>query len=136
MFLVRLIYASEVSGTFGSNDIEQILVSAREKNPLQSITGMLCFNQNYFLQCVEGSRSAVNTLLRNLMNDDRHINVVILDYSELSERAFSNWSMGFVPESKLTAKIKLKYGINKEFSPYKMSGGSAFKMLLELSSLF
>lgn len=135
MFLVRLIYASEVCSTFGSNDIEQILVSAREKNPLQSITGMLCFNQNYFLQCVEGSRSAVNTLLRNLMNDDRHINVVILDYSELSERAFSNWSMGFVPESKLTEKIKLKYGINKEFSPYKMSGESAFKMLVELSNL-
>ena len=135
MLLVRLIYASEVSGSFGSNDIEQILLTAREKNPLQSITGMLCFNQNYFLQCVEGSRSAVNTLLRHLMNDDRHINVVILDYSELSERAFSNWSMGFVPESKLTEKIKLKYGINKEFSPYKMSGKSAFKMLVELSSL-
>jgi hypothetical protein len=58
MFLVRLIYASTVADTFKPTDIECILTTARKKNKQHGLTGMLCFNSRYFLQCLEGSRSA------------------------------------------------------------------------------
>ena len=59
MFLVRLIYASKISSGFGPEDIESILQSARTYNVKTNVTGMLCFSNEYFLQCLEGSRTAV-----------------------------------------------------------------------------
>ncbi|WP_415901144.1 hypothetical protein [Neptuniibacter sp. QD48_11] len=56
----------------------------------------------------------------------------MLDYKEISTREFCEWSMGYIPESSLTAPINLKFSGTPEFDPYKMSGESAFQMLLAL----
>jgi hypothetical protein len=60
MLLVRLIYASQPSESFKLEDIEKIVVSARQNNVAKAVTGLLYFNQHYFLQCLAGSRSSVN----------------------------------------------------------------------------
>ncbi|MEW9799454.1 BLUF domain-containing protein [Alteromonas sp. CYL-A6] len=135
MFLVRLLYASEVSSTFQPADIDHILQAARKNNAEQGLTGMLCFNSRYFLQCLEGSRTAVNHIFTAIMADERHARVVLLDYSELSERAFSAWSMGYIPEASMTAAIRRKYAGSDEFNPYQMSGESAYRMLKELAAI-
>lgn len=56
MFLTRLIYTSSVSEQFSPDDISTILDAARNNNQKFNVTGMLCFNRKYFLQCLEGSR--------------------------------------------------------------------------------
>jgi hypothetical protein len=50
-------------------------------------------------------------------------------------REFSHWSMGYLPESSLTAHTNLKYSGKGEFMPYEMSGESAHQMMLELKEL-
>lgn len=62
MFLVRLVYASQISDHFSADDIESILKKARKNNKKLNVTGLLCFNRKYFLQCLEGSRTNVNTI--------------------------------------------------------------------------
>ncbi|MFT6154311.1 MAG: hypothetical protein ACJA1X_001663 [Bermanella sp.] len=57
MFLTRLVYASTISENFNCDDIEGILAVARKNNKQNNITGMLCFNRKYFLQCLKGSRT-------------------------------------------------------------------------------
>jgi hypothetical protein len=135
MFLTRLVYASTISENFSSSDIEEILKSARKHNKINNVTGMLCFNRKFFLQCLEGSRTKVNEAYHKILNDNRHSKIVLLDYKEIDMREFSNWSMGFMPESSLTAPINLKYSGRGEFLPYEMSGESAHQMMLELREL-
>ncbi|MAG75895.1 MAG: blue light sensor protein [Colwelliaceae bacterium] len=132
MFLTRLVYTSKISDVFESSDIENILVTARRENERNNITGMLCFNRKYFLQCLEGSREDVNQTYHRILNDPRHINVIILDYKEVVCREFEGWSMGYVPESSLTAPTNLKYSGTKVFDPYDMSGESTYQMMLAL----
>ncbi|MEK0272692.1 BLUF domain-containing protein, partial [Vibrio vulnificus] len=61
------------------------------------ITGILFFNSQHFLQCLEGERNTVNQVYRSIINDSRHHNVVILDYSEIDSRDFHDWTMGYIP---------------------------------------
>jgi len=132
MFLVRLVYTSTISKDFSSTDIEKIIETARENNGKNSVTGMLCFNRKYFLQCLEGSRRKVNQTYHHILNDPRHSDIVMLDYKEIVSREFNEWSMGYMPESSLTGPINMKFSGTPDFGPYEMSGESAHKMMLEL----
>ena len=134
MFLVRLVYASSKSDHWPESSIEEILAAAKTNNPKHSVTGLLCFNSEYFLQCLEGSRTAVNRIYHQILNDTRHENVVLLKYEEIAFRDFDKWSMGYVPESSLTSEVLLKYSGSMGFDPYKMSGDNAHHLLLHLSS--
>jgi hypothetical protein len=107
---------------------------ARKYNTKSSVTGMLCFNSQYFLQCIEGSRADINSTYHKILNDKRHTHIVMLDYKEDNAREFSDWSMGYMPESSFSAPMNLKYSGTKEFSPYAMSGESAYLLMLSLRS--
>ena len=71
MFLVRLIYTSKTSSHFGPEDIEGILEKARSNNLKNNVTGLLCFNNKYFLQCLEGSREKVNNTYHQILNTSK-----------------------------------------------------------------
>lgn len=134
MYLVRLVYTSKLSDNFSSDDIVNILESARKHNKKSNVTGLLCFSSNYFLQCLEGSRRAVNETYHRILNDPRHEDIVMLDYQEISEREFSHWQMGYVPYTALTRDMNMLFSGTPEFNPYEMSGESAHKLMLALKS--
>ncbi|GLS25807.1 BLUF domain-containing protein [Marinibactrum halimedae] len=133
MFLTRLVYASKKSPKFCSSDIDDILETARKHNGSLGITGLLCFNRQYFLQALEGPRSAINSTYYRITQDKRHSDMLILSYEEIRERNYGSWNMGYVPESSLTAPQTLKYSIGSEFDPFSMSSKSACMLLNDLS---
>ena len=132
MYLVRLIYASQISPEFKTEDIEKILEVAQRDNKKRFITGMLCFNRKYFLQCLEGSREVVNNTYQLICRDKRHQNIVILDYCQIDRREFADWSMGYVPSSRMKEQLILSYSPNSEFNPFELSGDGAYGMMLAL----
>lgn len=134
MFLVRLTYAS-TANNLDPEEIASILATAQKFNKSKDITGMLCFSRKYFLQSLEGSRQAVNTLYSKICLDKRHSKMLLLDYGEISKRDFPSWSMAYVPEKQLTKEICLTYSLTDEFNPYKLSQASAHDLMLELKKV-
>ncbi|EKF9603853.1 BLUF domain-containing protein, partial [Vibrio cholerae] len=51
MAFIRLIYVSTVTESLKHSDIELILEHAKKYNFERDITGVLYFNNEYFLQC-------------------------------------------------------------------------------------
>ncbi|ADZ93198.1 BLUF domain-containing protein [Marinomonas mediterranea] len=135
MYLTRLIYASTISDNISPSAIADILDSANKHNKLNDITGVLFFDQKYFLQCLEGSRFQVNETYNRLLQDNRHSDLVLLEFKDISVRAFPDWTMGFIPESVLSKAIHLKFSPRKNFNPYNLRSDSAYQMLLELKEL-
>jgi len=133
MYLVNLVYASTRADDWEDNDIYQILSESGKNNAKSSITGSLCFNGDYFLQCLEGGRTAVNELYRRIHNDRRHRDVILLHYSEITQRSFEKWHMLYVPESRISESQILRYSGQKQFNPYQMSGASALQLCRELA---
>lgn len=132
MVLVRMIYASTIASDLEKEAINKIMTCSKSENKKQNITGLLYFNRRYFLQVLEGERETVNKLFMKIARDERHKNVVISELVEVHQREFESWKMGYVPESKITTPIILKYSADTKFNPYAMSSQSQLAMMLEL----
>ncbi|WP_201583468.1 BLUF domain-containing protein [Psychrobacter sp. HII-4] len=120
--LFQLVYISRITSTGLSspstlNDISEIAI---ERNQTDEITGILCYGNGYFLQCVEGSEQALTNLKNRLLADERHKDMEILDFSAIDERRFSSWSLRSITlERWMTRDPELKKLM--PFKPYSWS---------------
>ena len=133
MNLVRLIYASRFTEHVGPNDIQAILSVSRENNQKNDITGVLCYDPNFFLQCLEGDRKNVSILYNAIVHDHRHKDVVILEFSEIESRVYENWSMAYVRLDELTTPILEKYETDSVFDPYHMKSEKVLDFIKEIA---
>ena len=131
--LVRLIYASTAAENVGMTEFKGILQQSQANNNRRDLTGVLAFNSKIFLQGLEGSREEVNALYTRLLRDTRHHTVAVLEYAEIEEREWAQWSMGFAAASADNRALFLKYSGQSVFNPYAMRGSAVKKLLGELA---
>jgi len=131
--LVRLLYCSRAVDA-SADAIESILREGREHNLASGITGILCYGDGIFLQCMEGGRMQVSELFATIQRDKRHKDVALLHYEEIFERRFGGWSMGQVNISKLNHATLLKYSEKPELDPYSVSGKVSLSLLEDLAA--
>jgi Sensors of blue-light using FAD len=132
--LIRLVYASTAQSGVDLNEFKRILLQAQANNHRRDLTGMLAFNSKIFLQALEGSREQINDLYAKLIRDPRHTSVTLLNYKEIEERHWANWSMGFAAPNTDNRALFLKYSQQSIFNPYNMKADAVEKMLMELAS--
>jgi len=72
-----------------------MLSEARAKNARMGITGHLLYTEEVFVQCIEGSPQAIDSLWNSLQRDDRHYELQILAKGPIEERRYQDWSMAF-----------------------------------------
>ena len=132
--LVRLLYVSRSTEIVTPALIESVLAQSRLHNPDLGITGILCHSGQMFMQVLEGGRAAVNALYNDIVRDDRHRDVMLLRYEEITERRFPGWTMGQVNLTKLNPSTVLKYSEKPELDPYCVAGTVSMALLEELSA--
>jgi Sensors of blue-light using FAD len=132
--LVRCLYVSRPAKPLTPDVLEPILEKSRLNNPARGITGLLCYQDHIFVQVLEGGRDAVCELFNAIVRDDRHTDVRLLDFEEISERRFSNWKMGKVNIETINPGIVLKYSETVALNPYNCSGKVTMALLLELAA--
>ncbi len=130
--LVSLTYVSRANA-MSTKVINELLQHAQKSNVNEAITGMLIFNNDYFLQTIEGSRTAVNRLLHLILADTRHHDIQVLDHREISCREWGQWSMNYATGTQACSAIYLKYSTTAAFNPYLLSAESARQLMVELS---
>jgi hypothetical protein len=74
----------------------------------------------------------VSELYGHIQKDQRHKDVLLLQYEEINERRFGGWTMGEVNMSRINASILLKYAEKPELDPYSVSGRVSMALLEEL----
>lgn len=94
--LLQLIYISGASVPFSQKELKSLLKKAREKNHEVDVSGILIFHDGAFFQVLEGPPEAVYTIYDRISQDPRHDEIKLLLKSEVEERSFPDWSMGFV----------------------------------------
>lgn len=130
--LVRCLYASRPVAALQGVALDTILDQSRKNNPALGITGLLCVSDDLFIQVIEGGRDEVCDLFNAIVRDDRHQQVRLLAYEEISERRFGNWTMGHVSINKLNPGLLLKYFRRVELNPLECSGAATMALLGEL----
>lgn len=128
--LYQLVYISRITSTglAGPSTLNDISESSIERNQADNVTGILCYGNGCFLQCVEGSEQALTNLKNRLLLDDRHKDLEILDFSPIDERRFASWSLRSITlERWMTKEPELKKLM--PFKPYQWSADEWQKFL-------
>ena len=94
--MFKIIYQSTANPNITSDEISNILNTARDFNKKHHITGCLIYYNHKFLQILEGEKSIVEDLYSKIKTDKRHSNVKLLIDISKKERIFSNWNMAFI----------------------------------------
>lgn len=95
MSLISLVYVSFASHPMTDEELQAILAEARDFNKPNNITGMLLYRDGFFIQALEGEAEVVEPLYNGISKDERHKNVLLVYKNTITERSFSDWSMGF-----------------------------------------
>lgn len=133
MQMVRLIYVSIMTEDCDTEALMDILKISRAKNDAKDITGVLCYDPAFFMQCIEGPREAINDLYNSINRDPRHKNITLLEYADIEERIFGDWSMGFLPSGVLDKEMLESYATSGgRFNPFALSAEQARSFLLEV----
>lgn len=132
--LCQLVYLSRITSTglASASTLNDIAEVAIERNQADNITGILCYGNGYFFQCVEGSEQALTNLKNRLLVDDRHKDLKILDFSAIAERRFAGWSLRSITlERWMINEPKLKSFIPFKPHTWEVNGWQQFLDILQ-----
>ena len=93
--LIQLVYVSSLTlvGRLNTSIFNEVEGHARRYNEQQGITGILCYGNGQFLQCIEGEKAKVLALQQRIFSDKRHKSVKILLLQKVNSRSFFDWRM-------------------------------------------
>ncbi|EKU51412.1 MULTISPECIES: BLUF domain-containing protein [Acinetobacter] len=132
---VRLLYVSKIKNIDSNlkTTLIEILDEAVDFNYRHNITGVLYYGHGYFVQCLEGTKTAIDDLFYNsIVKDERHVNCEILYYVECEDKFFSQWSMKFSPINQNITDFFMKYHL-EEFNPYLLTAETVEKFVAVLA---
>ncbi|RYG38651.1 MAG: BLUF domain-containing protein [Burkholderiales bacterium] len=92
----RLIYVSAAREEMTQEKLDSLLSIARLNNSRCNITGLLLFHDGSFFQVLEGEKAAVLKVFATIERDARHSRVLVMQTKSVPDRAFADWSMGFM----------------------------------------
>lgn len=93
--MIRLIYVSTATHEMNEEELLALLEQSRKKNADKGLSGMLLYAGGNFFQILEGEKETVEELYHVILKDERHRDCTLIDESEITERTFKEWSMGF-----------------------------------------
>ncbi len=90
-----LVYVSTAKWLMSEEELLDILTTARAKNQIYNVTGMLLYSQGTFIQVLEGETENINFIYKLIELDSRHKNIIKLIDGTITERNFPDWNMAF-----------------------------------------
>jgi hypothetical protein len=95
MALLELIYTSLAEPTNQTKDVKDILASSERNNQATSVTGLLLFDSERYIQILEGDAEDVEALFHVIGQDSRHHSLELLHKGPIKGRSFDNWRMAY-----------------------------------------
>ncbi|WP_321309168.1 BLUF domain-containing protein [Marinifilum fragile] len=102
--LIHIVYVSFSRNQLSELELDELLSEIRPKNLATGITGLLLYNDEIFIQVIEGESDTIHDLYDRLQKDKRHTNIVKILEERIDQRSFPNWSMGYQKLSKEDSK--------------------------------
>ncbi len=99
MSMIQMIYTSAATRKIAPEELQELLLICRRNNIRDDLTGMLLFEDNTFLQVLEGEEEIVGRTYERISHDPRHEKILLIARFEIEERSFHDWEMGFFDAS-------------------------------------
>jgi hypothetical protein len=90
-----IVYVSTAAPNLSTGQLEDLLITARERNLEMGVTGVLLFSGTEFMQCFEGPPEGMNDVYARIVASSRHHDIRELMNGPVARRGFRDWQMGF-----------------------------------------
>ncbi len=101
--------------------LADIVAVAQVRNKALNLTGSLACTREYFAQIVEGPSGAIDALMHDIEQDDRHTEITILRESAIVRRKLPEWSMAYSGASTyVTRQIEALLGEESPGNSYRI----------------
>jgi hypothetical protein len=87
------IYVSTAKSLFVREELLDLLVKSNQRNAKLAITGLLLYCDGNFMQCLEGPKESIDTLMTSIYADSRHTGILVLWEDGIEQREFPEWAM-------------------------------------------
>jgi hypothetical protein len=88
-----LIYVSTARNKQSKDSLSRLTDQASKRNGTLGVSGLLLYSDGTFMQCLEGYKESVDTLMQSISSDSRHSGLHVLWEGKTSSREFSDWGM-------------------------------------------
>jgi hypothetical protein len=78
------------------NELFSIVSESKTSNQTCGITGLLLFDDTFFMQTIEGPATPTMYVFSRIVRDRRHRNVTPFGLHEISDRDFPGWHMELI----------------------------------------
>jgi len=111
MKYIYIAYVSIATKQLSPIDIDQLLISSREFNLANDVTGVLLCHKNTFFQFFEGSPQSVSKVYERIKHSSQHTSIVEVANECSRKRYFKSWSMGFcyMPQTQIQALLDAEW---------------------------
>jgi hypothetical protein len=93
--MIQITYISRATAPMSAENLLALLQQCLPNNASRSVTGMLLYGNDTFLQVLEGDEQVVENLFDTIGKDTRHTDIQLLRRRPIESRQYSDWSMGF-----------------------------------------
>jgi hypothetical protein len=135
MYLHRIVFYSKnniVSAGVSMKELtKDILDSCARYDRHSTLTGALLFNEEYFVQVMEGHRDQISEKMWSLAEDRRHSSMVILGSGRVDRRKFLTWSVGFAGHSEEIDALYLQFCASRTLDPTTMAAECVVNLMSE-----
>ena len=98
---IQLAYVSAATRPIDEAELAELLRVARCNNEKLGISGLLLYQDQSFIQVLEGPEAAVDATFSKIEADDRHEESRVIYRGTTDEAIFEGWSMGYMSTTKV-----------------------------------
>ncbi|MCH9661878.1 MAG: BLUF domain-containing protein [Bacteroidetes bacterium] len=113
-----IVYVSRAVKDISREDLDALFKSTTLNNEDLEITGILMYNEQTFLQVLEGEYAIINSLFETIKTDSRHNSIFKLVDTTKGSRIFSHYKTGFSiiteKEDITNLKLLIQQALDKE----------------------
>jgi hypothetical protein len=118
-----------------TSELMNILERSRARNAEAGVTGALMFNEQRFVQILEGGRDAVEETFARIQRDARHTAISVIGRRKEPRRRFSAWSMAFVGRSRQARAYYWYFTRQTDFLWQRMDSDVISQLMLNMIDL-
>lgn len=94
--LYELLYTSTSARDMDEYALLDLLIESRDNNVRLGVTGLLVYQQQSFIQLLEGEKEQVLDVYSSICADSRHTGVTTVFEEGIEFRCFADWSMAYL----------------------------------------
>ncbi|NDP28300.1 MAG: blue light sensor protein [Flavobacterium sp.] len=101
-------YVSTAISDLNQDEVAELLEQTEIRNNNEGVNGLLIYSDGNFFEVIEGEETKIKNLFKNIKEDPRHRNIMIVFEKEIDQPLFDDKKANFISNNTKHRQMKVK----------------------------